>query len=223
MTTPVPLQTLRADTSTSAGRLLLVAVAAITLGLAIQSVILVTRWGVFTPSPATKAIADILSGLTWSTFVCTGLAAGAALNRYRASVMGLAGLLMAPLGFALAKGVQKGLGALSGADPETLTTVAIQIGALKAMEYALLGCALAVLARRNAGGLATHAVVGLGFGLTFGAAMLAVELSHPPVAAARMTALLINELVFPVGCASILYAVGKLADRSQNQAPTAPS
>jgi hypothetical protein len=90
----------------------------------------------------------------------------------------------------------------------------VQIGALKALEYALLGVALAWLARRRGAGLVRHAGVGLGFGLVFGAAMIAVEASHPPLATTRLMSLVVNELFFPIGCASILYAAGKLSDRS---------
>jgi hypothetical protein len=197
-----------------ARRLLFVALAAVVLGLAIQGVLLAVRWSVFAPPGVAKAASDIMGGVTWSALVCTGVAAGAAVNRYRASVMGLCGLIAAPVAFAMAKGVQKGMAALSGADPDRLTPVVVQIATLKSLEYALLGIALSWLARRAGAGLARHAVVGLFFGLVFGAAMIGVELNHPPVPLPKLVTLIINELVFPIGCASILYAAGRLPGRA---------
>lgn len=201
------------DRSDLARTLLLVALAAVALGLSLQLAVVAVRWGWLSAPPGARTAADIASGVTWSALVCSGVAAGSAINRYRASVMGVFGLVAAPVAFAVAKGVQKGVGQLTGAEPVPITSVAFQIGGLKALEYAGLGIALAWLARRRGAGLGRHAGVGLTFGLVFGTAMIAVEMAHPPMAATRLAALMINEFLFPIGCASILFAASRLAAR----------
>lgn len=44
--------------------------------------------------------------------------------------------------------------------------------------------------------------------------MIGVEPNQPPAPLPRLVTLIINELIFPIGCASILYAAGRLPGRS---------
>jgi hypothetical protein len=121
MKNPKLMPSAEAVSGSRASTLLFVAAGAVALGLAIQMIILAVKWGVFSTPPAARTAADVLSGVRWSALVCTGVAAGAAVNRFRASVMGLYGLIAAPVAFAVAKGVQKGVAQLSNAEPDSLT------------------------------------------------------------------------------------------------------
>lgn len=67
---------------------------AILLGVAMELLLFATGFGAF-PGLGPVA-ADLVRQLSWSTFVCVGLALGTAASGTRASLMGLMGLLAAP-------------------------------------------------------------------------------------------------------------------------------
>lgn len=192
---------------------LLVAAAllAITLGFAIQGGLILFRLSIGLAPPAIKVAADALGGIAWSTIVCSGIAIGTGATRYRAWLMGLLGLICAPLGFALAKGVQKGVAVLSGTPAAPIDALVLQIGGLKTIEYALLGVTLAWLLRSRRSTLGNHAFTGLTFGLVFGGAILGLEMAVAEIPATKLLGLVFNEVLFPVGCASVLYLVDRLA------------
>jgi hypothetical protein len=192
---------------------LLVAAAllAIALGFAVQGGLILFRLSTGLTAPAIKMTADALSGVAWSAIVCSGIAIGMGATRYRARLMGLLGLICAPLGFALAKGVQKGVAVLSGTPAAPIDTLVLQIGGLKTIEYALLGVTLAWLLRSKRSTLGNHALTGLVFGLVFGGGILGLEMAAGVVPATKLLGLVFNEVLFPIGCASVLYLVDRLA------------
>jgi hypothetical protein len=87
-----------------------------------------------------------------------------------------------------------------------VTTLAV----LKALEYGVLGFVLASLARRRDLGAAAHAGIGLATGAAFGTATLFVL---PPAPLAAQVARGVNELLFPAGCALVLFAARALRRR----------
>lgn len=187
------------------------ALLAITLGFAIQAGLILFRLSTGLTPPVVKMTADALGGIAWSGIVCSGIAIGMGATRYRARLMGLLGLICAPLGFAVAKGVQKGVAVLSGTPAAPIDTLVLQIGGLKTIEYALLGVTLTWLIRSRRSTLFNHAMTGLIFGLVFGGGVLGLEMAAANVPATKLLGLVFNEVLFPIGCASVLYLVDRLA------------
>src|SRR5829696_1992821 len=166
----VPQQNVQASsttTSDSAGgglgsTLFRAAWLAILLGFAMEALLLVFAAG-FGILPGLKPVAaDLIRQVSWSTIVCVGLALGTAVSKARAPLMGVLGLLAAPLAFTVSRSLHQGAVktleiAGSGADAPPVLLLAV----LKAVEYACLGLALGWIGRRAWGGLSAHIAMGL--------------------------------------------------------------
>jgi hypothetical protein len=184
------------------------------LGLAMEVVLLVlaafTDTAGATPLPF---VSDLAQKIAWSFIVCVGLAFGSTASKAREGLMGLLGLISAPVGFGVARAVHKAakdtLGvvgtAAGGASP-------LLIGGLKGIEYAVFGVLLAWIGKR-ALGLGAHLGAGLAIGLTFGLGIVAATVQVSATAPVDLIARGINEVLFPVGCALVLYASGALSNR----------
>ncbi len=191
---------------------------AILLGIAMQLLILAAKIAAGGESTRLQMIVDVASGVTWSALVCSGLAIGTVLSRYRAAMMGLLGLVSAPVAWAAAKGVQRGVQSMLSVPVETIGPLVYQVGAAKTLEYALLGVLLGRLVRTPSSTLRTHVHTGLLVGLVFGGLILLLNYMHASAAggglpAARIVAIGVNELLFPIGCATVIYFVARFADR----------
>jgi hypothetical protein len=201
-------------TSTDLGRTLLrVAWLAIALGLAMEALLLLlgSRFGELLG--AKSIVADLAKNLSWSLFVCTGLAVGTAASQARAPAMGLMGLLAAPVAFEVSRVVHKGtLEALdiSGSGDTSPVLVAV----IKGFEYGCLGLAVGWLGRRPWGGAAAHAAAGLAVGLVFGGAIVLLTVpSGAQMSVADLVSRGVNEVLFPLGCSLVLYASVNLGER----------
>src|SRR4051812_32834067 len=86
-------------------RVLAVVWMAIMLGIAVQAVVLVGKSAAGAPWPGAKWLPDLLNGVTWAVLVCAGVVLGTLASRARSAVMGVLGLISAPLAFSLAKGL----------------------------------------------------------------------------------------------------------------------
>lgn len=197
-------------------RVLSVAWLSICLGLALEVVLLVlaafTNTAGDTPKPF---ISDLAQKVSWSFIVCVGLAFGSTANKAREGIMGALGLLAAPAGFAAARAMHKAVnGALGVAGNAIAPNLVLLVGGLKGAQYALFGVVLGWIMKR-AFGLKAHVAAGLAFGLTFGLAIVAATVRAAPAAVPLIDVLArgINEVLFPVGCALVLYASGVLAKR----------
>jgi len=188
---------------------------AIALGIAIEGAILGSAalfGGTLAARPVT---ADLVQKVSWSLIVCVALAIARTASRASGVVLGLAGLLAAPVAFAIARGLHKGvaqaLGLVATAVPGPSPVV---VGVLKGFEYALLGLAIAWLARRSWGGVGAHAAAGAVAAVLFGVPILVLTMQAAPgLTAAALAARAVNELLFPVGCALVLYASDTLGKR----------
>ncbi len=188
---------------------------AIALGFAMEGLILASvalSGGALAAKPFT---ADLVQKLSWSFIVCVALAVARTASKASGVVMGIAGLLAAPAAFAIARGLHKGasqaLGLVAGAAPGPSPLL---VAGIKGLQYALLGLALGWIAKRAWGGVAAHAGAGLASGLLFGGPLLALTFQAMPVlSAATVAARSVNELLFPVGCALVLYASDTLGKR----------
>ncbi|HEX9941000.1 MAG TPA: hypothetical protein VGG03_03205 [Thermoanaerobaculia bacterium] len=198
-------------------KVLRVAWLSILLGLALEVLLLVlaayTGTGGSSPKPF---LSDLAQKISWSFIVCVGLAFGTTAGKARPGVMGVLGLISAPVAFNVARGVHKGVNealnvvaAAAGASPSLLA-------ALKAVEYGFLGAALGSLTRRERGAsLGVHAATGAAVGLTFGTAIVALlaRAAAKPMGPVDLAARGINEVLFPVGCSLVLYAAEALGKR----------
>lgn len=190
---------------------------AIILGLLVQGAVVAAKVAAGGKVPGAQLLVDVASGVTWAVIVCGGVAIGTAASRNIAPTMGFLGLAFAPIAFAAAKSVQRGIGGFVGLAPEAITPLLFQTGAVKAVEYALLGFILGRIIRTSKSTLTNHTLIGLGFGVVF-ASMLVwlIFLNAAPGAAVpvpRVAGTAINELIFPMGCSMVLYWVSQLAMR----------
>jgi hypothetical protein len=188
---------------------------AVALGFAIEGLILATvalAGGTLAAKPFT---ADLVQKVSWSFIVCVALAVARTAAKSTGVVMGVAGLLAAPAGFAIARGLHKGasqaLGLVAAAAPGPSP---LMVAGIKGLQYAVLGLVLGWIAKQTWGGVAAHAGVGFACGLLFGGPLLALTFqAMPQLAAATVVARSVNELLFPVGCALVLYASDTLGKR----------
>jgi hypothetical protein len=190
---------------------------AILLGLLVESAVLLTRAAAGIAPQSLVALAEFASSVTWAVIVCTGIALGTAAARHRERIMGLMGLLCAPFAWALAKGLQRGTQWILDAPRDNLGWAVVQVGALKTVEYTLLGFVLGRLTRSHEATLRQYLLAGLSIGVIFGAAIIGVNVWHAPqrqLALGRILGLAVNEIVFPAGCASVLHFIGRLNDQS---------
>jgi hypothetical protein len=190
----------------------------ILLGLAMESLLLLFTAG-FEVLPGYKSVlADLIGKVSWSTLVCAGLAVGTAASRARAPLMGLFGLLAAPLAFHVSRTLQQGVAktlevATAGAPVGSYTLILLAL--LKAIEYGCLGVAIGWIERRPWGGALAHAAVGLAVGILFGGAILSLTYwtAPEPLATTELFSRSINEVLFPVGCSLVLYTATALGNR----------
>jgi hypothetical protein len=190
---------------------------AILLGFAMEALLLLVTAG-FGIFPGLKPVAAALvTQVSWSTFVCVGLALGTAVSKARAPLMGLLGFLAAPLALGVSRSLHQGaVKALEIAGSASLFTPSLLLLALlKAVEYACLGAIIGWIGKRPWGGLIAHVVSGLIVGIVFGGAIVAFTyLSAPePLATADLVSRGVNEIVFPVGCSLVLFSATAVVER----------
>lgn len=180
----------------------------VVLGLAVQGAILVIKLA--GPARTTSPVVEVASGITWSVLVCTGLAVGLSLTKRRPLLTGAVAFCLAPAALAAARASQKVLaGWLDAADNEAVLALGT-VSVLRAAEYALLGWLLARLVLRNQRTLPPYLGVGSLAGLTFGGAVTgltwwAARDDGSSLTAAALAATAVNEMVFPVGCAVVIF------------------
>ena len=185
---------------------------AILLGLAIEALLLLAAAGFGTLGSPHPVVADLLQKVSWSFLLCVGLGLGHAVLRAKPVLVGASGFLAAPLAFAVARALHKsasaGLVVAGAGGPSPLL-----VAALKGVEYGVFGWLLARLGRRPSPG--AHAGAGLAIGVIFGGLLLVVSglASSAPMSAGTMAARAISEVLFPVGCALVLWTAEELARR----------
>jgi hypothetical protein len=188
---------------------------AVALGIAIEGLIVATS-GIFGADLAARPVtADLVQKVSWSLLVCVALAIVRTASRGHEVWMGLAGLLAAPAAFAVARGLHKGMAqALGLAVASAAVPPPALLATIKGVEYALLGLAIGWIAKRSWGGLGAHAAAGAAAGFLFGApVLLLTALAQPTLGAGALAARSVNELLFPIGCALVLYASDTLGKR----------
>jgi hypothetical protein len=156
-------------------------------------------------------LADLLQKLPWAVIVCTGVWLGLVVGRRSLVAVGLAGLVAAPTASLLARSVAEGAhGFAFAATPAGSPLV---VASIRGVQYACLGLALGWLGQRAWAGAAHHAAAGLVAGVLFGGVLLALSAvtSPEPQGLPNLLGWVINELLFPAGCALIVFSVRELA------------
>jgi len=158
--------------------------------------------------------ADLVEKVPWSLFVCTGVWLGLQLGGGRPP-LSLVGLVAAPVGSLLLRAVAEGAHAFAFAAAPAGPSPLL-VAAIKGVEYACLGFMVGWLGQRSWAALRHHAAVGLAVAVPFGGSLLAVTAaaSPQPLGAGQVGAWAVNELLFPIGCALVLYSAGR-AEREE--------
>ena len=160
-------------------------------------------------------IRDLSQKMSWSMFVCLGLALATAAAKTREIWMGLAGFLAAPISFTLARIIQRGVGSALGLAGGANSPIKLLLAllAIKAIEYALFGFILGQLSTRHSRRASHYLALGLSCGLLFSTAIVTTIffLSPNKPAPAQLLSTTMNEVLFPISCAMILYTAELLA------------
>ncbi|HEX2181308.1 MAG TPA: hypothetical protein VHH10_03415 [Rubrobacteraceae bacterium] len=220
MTVHEPDQTRQEPAPDFGSMLLRVAWLAILLGLGMEVLLLVLGGAVGDVLGVGPIVADFVRNITWSVFVCVGLAVGTAVAKARVPIMGALGLFSAPLAFEASRVFHKGtLEALAVSVPGGEELSPVLIAVVKGIEYGCLGLGVGWVSQRPWGGAAAHVAVGLLVGLVFGAVRIALTSTvTPPPPATDLFVEGINEVLFPVGCALVLFSANVLGKRVANRA-----
>jgi hypothetical protein len=185
---------------------------AIGLGLTVQAFIVIARLLAGGTANPFAFLASVGQGITWSVLVCGGVALGTVAGKARSAVMGVIGLIAGPVAWGLAKGVQKALQGLMGLPQDRVDEFFLLITGLKGVEYAILGAALGFMVGKPWARLPAFAGVGLVTGIVFAAIVLLLTINHGPTKMPALIGTGVNEIVFPVGCALVIYAVQRLRE-----------
>jgi len=196
-------------------KLMRVAWAAIVFGILLEALVLLIAAEFGTFKSYKPFLADLGYKVSWAVIVCIGLAIGTAAAQHREMLMGLLGMLAAPVAFYAARAVHKGTLQAFDLAVDNPGFNPLVVATLKGLEYGVLGLALAMIGKRTANTALGYAVVGLIVGLTFGSLIVAIIASSAPnpIPHPALVARAVNELVFPVGCALVLYAADVLGKR----------
>ncbi len=164
------------------------------LGLLMQAILIVG-------GQATATIASTLDNGLWPFLVCMAVGVGQALSGGWPPGAATFSLITTPLGFVGAKVIQKGVAVLlDGVAATGFVTGALLLeGGLRALEYAVLAALLAWLIRQQWAGALAHMGLGLAVGIVFG---LLIALFLAPDS---FLGWIVEEVVFPTGCALIVF------------------
>lgn len=204
-------------------RIALIALCAIALGFMMQGLILAVKLSSGAAFPGAQFAVDLAQGVTWSFLVCAGVGIGTSIMRARAALVGLLAMVCAPLAIAAAKSSQKVMASMVGAADQPAILSLATISGLRAIEYGLLGWWLGTLARREVSHAVPYLKAGTSLGVIFGGAIAALTYQvalakgltpAPP----QILASVVNEVVFPIGCAFVIY-IGQLVSGHMNLAP----
>jgi hypothetical protein len=187
--------------------LLRVAWLAILLGLLLQLALLLVAAGFGRVAGPRLLLAESCRTICWSLLVCLGVALGRVAAKARVPLEGATGLLAAPLALTAANTLQKGVAEALNAAGTPAGPAPLWVLALKAAEYACLGLALGWIGRRARAGALWYAAAGLVAGIVFGGALLAMIVGSAPTppSTPSLVAKGINELLFPIGCALVVF------------------
>ncbi len=199
-------------------RLAVIALFAIALGFTMQSLILATKLATGGFFPGALFLVDLAQGVTWSFFVCAGVAIGMSLQKARAALAGFIAMIFAPVAVAAAKSSQKVMAGWIGAANQPAVLSLATISVLRAIEYGILGWLLATLAQKGVDKPLPYLKAGAAIGIILGGAIAALTY-HAAVtnglnpSLSKTAASVVNEVLSPIGCAMVIF-IGQIIGRS---------
>lgn len=189
-----------------------IAALAVCLGFFVQLAVLGAKSLAGASVPMAAFAADVAGGVAWSTVVCAGTAIGVSLLRANAVAAGFAAALFAPLAVAASKAANQIVASSLVAASKPAAVSFVGLAATKSVEYGLLGFLLAALAKKGVAKPAPYLGAGAAAGLVFGGLALWLK-SLAGAAPVELAATAVNEMLFPVGCAAVVY-VGAVVARA---------
>lgn len=192
-------------------RILAVAWMAVIAGVVVQlAVILIRAWaGATITLPA--SLTDVAQGVSWSALVCVAIAIGTLASKARPHVAGFAGLIAAPLAWAAAKGVQKGVQALAHLPQDQFTPLFWTICLWKGIEYAILGAGITLLIEQPSSKVSSYLTFGGLLGMLGGSVSVALTIANAILTSAaaipthRVAGLMAGEVFFASACCFVIY------------------
>ncbi len=196
-------------------RALQVAWLAVFAGISVQILVLVARMAAGGGFPGAQFVASLAQGISWSVLVCGAVAIGTVAARARSAITGLIGLIAGPLSWGLAKGVQKGVQSLLAVQQDPITSFFFKVSAIKGLEYAVLGAALGYMVGKKWANVWAHVALGMAVGTSFAAIVVPMSIAKAasagaPLPGPAVASMTMNEFVFPIGCALVIYAVQRM-------------
>ena len=195
-----------------------IALLAIALGFAIQGLVLVAKLAAANNIVWANIVVDVVGGVAWALLVCTGVGIGTSIVKARPLIAGFVALVCALIAIALAKASQKAMSGLMGAVEQEAALSLGTISLLRAVEYGLLGWLLSRLVQLGEERSWPYVRTGIAIGVVFGGAIayfayhVALSKGMQP-GAAQIASSIVNEVIFPIGCATVIY-IGQLVGRS---------
>jgi hypothetical protein len=190
---------------------------AVVLGIAMEIVVLAVSAGFGVLKLATPVLADLTQKVSWSVFVCVGVAFGTALAKGRAAVAGWIGFLSGPLAFQGARVLHKAVSQTLALPPAAGGPSPLWIALLKGVEYGALGALLAWVGRSEKRSSSDYVFSGLLTGILGGGAIAILFLSKipSPIPAVAVVSRCANEVLHPVGCALVVYAAESFVPKAR--------
>ncbi len=152
---------------------------------------------------------DCAQGLTWSVLVCGAVALGSTAAKARGAMMGNLGLVSAPIAWAVAKGAQKSVQSPVGAPQDSFNAFFLLLSGVKALEYLFLGLLVGGLSNKPEAKLHDYIFMGARIGTLAAALIYKLNVDQAAalgqtLSAAKTVSIVIDELLFLIGCAVIL-------------------
>jgi hypothetical protein len=208
-----------ADTAQRAvRRIATIALLAVAVGFLAQALILAGKLAGGASWPGIALFADLAQGVTWSALVCAGVGIGTSLGKQRMVLAGIFSAICAPIAIALAKAAQRVMASLIEVAVNPAILSLATIGALRAVQYGILGWLLAWLVQKGETRPLPYVGSGAAVGVTIGGTIMFISAriasqSGLVFAAPQMVASIVNEILFPIGCAAVIY-VGQFVGRN---------
>jgi hypothetical protein len=174
---------------------------ALTLAILIEVIAFAVDAALGQAEGLTEFALGLIQKIAWSLPLCAALA----LITQRSFMMGIAGLLTAPLAVLLSGILENQFRELFMSivsEPFHLENLGMAV--FRGLEYGLLGTFVGYLVQKERNSFFNHSLVGIVIGAVFGGILVSVQL-HVPYTYFRET-LLHNssEFIFPLGCSVIL-------------------
>lgn len=181
---------------------------AVLLGLFIEIVLVVIVSTNGVPESFKPYIADLAQKMSWAYLVCVALTLATVALKFRVPVMGVVGFLAAPLAFVIARALHTGAKYGLGVSPAPSDgTSPVITAAIKAVEYGILGAALAYISKYPWGKALAHLWVGAIVAVLFSGVIVLYSLQAASAAVPTLgiVAKGVSEFIFPIGCALIAF------------------